>query len=66
VTGPLLLFLYGLVAGYLLVRLRRQAPRRGPDRRLLLPAARLVLAVSFTLAVLLLAAELWRLSGQGG
>ena len=54
----LLLFGYGLAAGYLLVRLRRSAPRLR-DARLLLVLGWVMLAASLTLAAALLAWQAW-------
>ena len=62
----LLLFLYGLAAGYLLVRTRRSAPRLS-DGKLIVPLGWFMLAVSLTLAVALLAWQAWAaFEGQGG
>jgi hypothetical protein len=53
-------FAYGLVAGFLLVRLRRHRRRQEREPTLLIHAGWLVLALSFTLAAALLLYGLWR------
>ena len=53
-------FAYGLVAGFLLVRLRRGRVRSGREWTLLSYAGWLILALSFTLAAALIGYGLWR------
>ena len=58
-TPAFLLFLYGLAAGFLLVRLRKRRALVEPPRGALWAAAWLTMAVSFALAGLLLAWAFW-------
>ena len=58
-TPAVLLFLYGLAAGFLLMRLRRRRAVAEPPRGALWAAAWLTMAISFALAGLLLAWGLW-------
>lgn len=58
-TSAVLFFLYGLAAGFLLMRLRRRRAVAEPPRGALWAAAWLTMAISFALAGLLLAWGLW-------
>ena len=58
-TSANLLFLYGLAAGFLLMRLRRRRAVAEPPRGALWAIAWLTMAISFALAGLLLAWGLW-------
>ena len=58
-TPAALLFLYGLAAGFLLMRLRRRGAVAAPPRGALWAVAWLTMAISFVLAGLLLAWGLW-------
>ena len=58
-TPAALLFLYGLAAGFLLVRLRKRRALAEPPRGALWAAAWLTMAISFALAGLLLAWGFW-------
>lgn len=58
-TAAVFLFLYGLAAGFLLVRLRKHRTLAEPQRGALWGAAWLTMAISFALSGLLLAWRFW-------
>jgi hypothetical protein len=58
-TSAVLLFLYGLAAGFLLMRLRKRRALAEPPRGALWATAWLTMAISFALAGLLIAWGLW-------
>ena len=57
----LLFFLYGLAAGFLLIRLRRRRARLHPPGRLVWAAAWFTMILSFALAALLGMTLIWRM-----
>ncbi len=62
-TAAIIAFLYGLAAGFVILRLGRNRRRRAGDSKLLVAAGWILVGLSFALAAALLASVVWERIG---